>query len=136
MLRNDQIQAAIIAYLKNSSDITDSLSPNDADEIREDQWQSKNFTYPNIRVRLISNDFEAAQCDLHSVLFSCLAFSEATSSQQADEIAGIIGITLHERSFLSNTIAFTTTVTDLVPAIRSDLRTWRSEAIIKASVSG
>ena len=136
MLRNDQIQGAIIAYLKNLSDITDSLSPNDADEIREDQWQSKNFKYPNIRVRLISNDINPAQCDLHSVLFSCLAFSENTSSQQADEIAGIIGITLHERSFLSNTLAFTTTVTDLVPAIRSDLRTWRSEAIIKASVSG
>jgi hypothetical protein len=122
--------------LKNLSDITDSLSPNDADEIREDQWQSKNFTYPNIRLRLISNDIDMAQCDLHSVLFSCLCFSEEYSSQQADTIAGIIGITLHERSFLSNGIAFTTTVTDLVPAIRSDERTWRSEALIRASVSG
>jgi hypothetical protein len=136
VLRNDQIQAAIIAYLKNQSDITDSLSPNDADEIREDQWQSKNFTYPNIRLRLISNDMDMAQCDLHSVLFSCLCFSEEYSSQQADEIAGIIGITLHERSFVSNTIAFTTTVTDLVPAIRIGEQTWRSEAILNAKVSG
>ena len=135
MLRNDEIQAAIVSYLKNQSDITGELLKG-AEEIREDQWQSKDFTYPNIRVRLISNDPDSAQCNLHSVLFSCMAFSEEFSSQQADRIAGIIGITLHERSFLSSNIAFTTTVTDLVPAIRSDERTWRGEAIIKASVSG
>jgi len=135
VLRNDQIQAAIISYLKNTSDITDELSAG-AEEIREDQWQGKDFTYPNIRVRLITNNPEDVQCDLHSVLFSCLVFSESTSSQQADTIAGIIGITLHERSFVSNNIAFTTYVTDLVPAIRSDLRTWRSEAIMSARVSG
>ena len=134
MLRNDEIQAAIVAYIKNQSDITGELL--NTDEIREDQWQGKDFTYPNIRIRLISNDPDLAQCDLHSVLFSCMAFSEEYSSQQADRIAGIIGITLHERSFLSNTIAFTTTVTDLVPAIRSDAQTWRSEAILNAKVSG
>ena len=134
MLRNDEIQSAIVLYLKNLSDITDELLDND--EIREDQWQSKNFSYPNIRVRLISNDPDLAQCDLHSVLVSCMAFSEEYSSQQADRIAGIIGITLHERSFVSNSIAFTTTVTDLVPAIRMDERTWRSETILNAKVSG
>ena len=135
MLGNDEIQAAIVAYEKSLSDITSEL-PAGAEEIREDQWQGKDFTYPNIRVRLISNTPDMAQCNLHSVLFSCLVFSEDPSSQQADRIAGIIGITLHERSFLSNTIAFTTTVTDLVPAIRSDERTWRAEAIIRASASG
>ncbi len=135
MLGNDEIQAAYIAYLKNLSDITEEL-PAGSDEVREDQWQSKNFTYPNIRVRLISNTPDLAQCDLHSVLLSCLVFSEEYSSQQADRIAGIIGITLHERSFVSNSIAFTTTVTDLVPAIRSDAQTWRSEAMLNAKVSG
>jgi len=135
VLRNDQIQAAIISYLKNNSDITGEL-PAGATEIREDQWQGDEFTYPNIRVRLINNDPDMKQCDLHSVLFSCLVFSESTSSQQADTIAGIIGITLHERSFMSNNIAFSATVTDLVPAIRSDRRTWRSEAIMSARVSG
>ncbi len=135
MLGNDEIQAAYIAYLKNLSDITDEL-PAGSDEVREDQWQSKNFTYPNIRVRLISNTPDLAQCDLHSVLLSNMVFSEEYSSQQADKIAGIIGITLHERSFVSNGIAFTTTVTDLVPAIRSDAQTWRSETIMNAKVSG
>ena len=134
MLRNDEIQAAIVLYLKNLSDITDELLDND--EIREDQWQSKNFTYPNIRVRLISNTPDLAQCNLHSVLLSNMVFSEEYSSEQADRIAGIIGITLHERSFVSNGIAFTMTVTDLVPAIRSDAQTWRSEAIMNAKVSG
>ncbi len=135
MLGNDEIQAAYIAYLKNLSDITEEI-PAGSDEVREDQWQSKNFTYPNIRVRLISNDPDLAQCDLHSVLLSNMVFSEEYSSQQADKIAGIIGITLHERSFVSNGIAFTTTVTDLVPAIRCDAQTWRSEAIMNAKVSG
>jgi hypothetical protein len=134
VLRNDQIQAAWLIYTKLQSDITSELK--DTDELREDQWQSKNFTYPNIRLRLISNDPDVKQCNLHSVLGSFLVFSEETSSQQADRIAGIIGITFHERSFLSNGITFSTTVTDLVPAIRIGEQTWRSEAIIKASVSG
>jgi hypothetical protein len=135
MLRNDQIQEAIVSYLKTKSDITDELKDG-ADEIREDEWQGRDFTYANVRVRLISNEPQQMQCDLHSVLFSCMAFSEEASSQQADRIAGIINNTLHDQSFQSNNISFNARTTSLVPAIRIDERTWRAETILEASVSG
>jgi hypothetical protein len=135
VLRNDQIQAAIVSYLKGKSDVT-SLLANGAEEIREDQWQGREFKYPNVRVRLIENEPEEPNCDLHRVIFSCLVFSEDASSQQADTIAGIINNTLHGKSFSSNSISFSTRTTSLVPAIRSDERTWRAETILEARASG
>ena len=135
MLRNDEIQAAIVSYLKGKSDIT-TLLADGADEIREDQWQGRDFKYPNVRVRLIDNEPQDLQCDLHRVMFSCLVFSEQDSSQQADKIAGIINNTLHGTSFSSNSISFSTRTTSLVPAIRSELNLWRAETIMEAQVSG
>ena len=135
MLRNDQVQAAIVAYIKAQSTITAELKDG-ADEIREDNWQGREFTYPNIRVRLISNEPADPECNLHSVTLSFLVFSEDPSSQEADRIAGIINNTLHGRSFQSNNISFSMRTTSLVPAIRSDERTWRAETLIQASASG
>ena len=140
MLRNDQIQAAIVAYIKAQSDITNELvtaqNSNGADEVREDNWQGREFTYPNIRVRLITNEPADPECNLHSVTLSFLVFSEDPSSQEADRIAGIINNTLHGRSFQSNNISFSMRTTGLVPAIRSDERTWRAETLMQASASG
>ena len=135
MLRNDQIQEAWVAYLKSKADILAELDDND--EIREDMWQGSQFTYPNIRVRLISNTPEASRdCNFHSIVISTMAFSEDASSQQADRIAGIIMTILQDTQFTSNGIAFGVRTTDLVPAIRSDQRTWRSEAIMSIRASG
>ena len=140
MLRNDQVQAAIVAYIKAQSTITDELvtaqNSNGADEVREDNWQGREFTYPNIRVRLITNEPADPECNLHSVTLSFLVFSEDPSSQEADRIAGIINNTLHGRSFQSNNISFSLRTTSLVPAIRSDERTWRAETLMQASASG
>jgi hypothetical protein len=134
MLRNDQIQAAIVAYAKSKSDITSQLT--DTDEIREDFWQGRDFSYPNIRVRLISDTPQEPECNLHSVTLSFLVFSEEASSQQADRIAGIINNTLHGKSFSSNSISFSTRATNLIPAIRVSEKTWRAEALMEAVVSG
>ncbi len=135
MLRNDQIQAAWIAYLKTKSDILDELTDND--EIREDQYQSDKFTYPNIRVRIIDNiPQEGRDCNLHDIIISTMVFSEEASSQQADRIAGIIMDTLQDTQFVSNNITFGVRTTSLIPAIRSDQRTWRSEAVMSIRASG
>jgi hypothetical protein len=106
------------------------------DEVREDFWQGREFTYPNIRIRLISNTPADPECNLHSVTLSFMVFSEDPSSQEADEIAGIINNTLHGRSFQSNNISVSMRTTSLVPAIRSDNNTWRAETIMTASASG
>lgn len=141
VLRNDQIQAALVAYLKSKTAITNELVTVDgtalgADEIREDQWQGSEFDYPNIRVRLIGNSPLDDACNHSRITFSCMAFSETASSLQADRIAGIINTSLHDNSFTANNITFTCRLTNLIPAVRIDVRTWRSEALFQALASG
>ena len=133
MRRNDEIQAALIAWAKANTTITAEVG---ADEIREDQWQGDGFAYPNIRLRLISNNPLTPDCNYSTVSLSWLVFSEDNSSLEADRIAGIISNELHEKSFQSNNIAFMFNVTNLVPAIRSDRNTWRSEVIVNGVASG
>ena len=137
-IRNDQIQAGLISYLKGKTTITNLLddedNPNGADEIREDQWQGDDFYYPNVRVRLISN--KPFQECYHWIECGIQVFSEGASSLEADQISGIIATEFHPKGFTSNSLAFLVNVTNVIPAIRSDARTWRSEVLIHGVVSG
>jgi len=54
MLRNDQIQAAIIAKLKANNTIVALLDS--SAEIKEDQYQGTEYNYPAVRVQLNSNE--------------------------------------------------------------------------------
>lgn len=134
MLRNDQIQAALVAYLKANTTVTAEVP---AVEIREDQWQGRDFTYPNIRVRLISNTpLYAGDCNLHRVSLGILVFTEDASSLNADRIAGIIHSVLHDHHFNTSNITFSLRTTNLVPALRSNIQEWRSEILMSGIVSG
>jgi hypothetical protein len=137
-ISNDTIQAALVAYLKLRTTLTNKLVAcgSSASEIREDEWQGTNFVYPNVRVRMIDNSPMADSGCGQNISFSVMVFSEHASSLEAEEISGIIAKDFHGRSFSSNSIAFSTTVTNLVPAIRSDIRTWRSEVLMTGIVSG
>lgn len=139
MQRNDLIQSALVAYLKSKATILAELK--NTDEIREDQWQGKEFSYPNIRVRLISNIPLQNECDGSTVVASILVFSEEASSYQADRIAGIINQALcgtngKGKSFEYQSIRFSTFPQNLIPAIRQDTRTWRSEVLVTMTVNG
>ena len=141
MLRNDQIQAALVAYLKGrtniTTEVTHEVEGEDVIEVREDQWQGSDFSYPNIRVRLMpSEPFMAENCKYHRFGVAFQAFSQGESSLEVDRIAGIIGNELHERQFSSNSIAFSLRVSSLIPALRSDLYTWRSECVMQGIASG
>ena len=132
--RNNQIQAAIIARLKANATVTAEVI---ADEIREDQWQGTEFVYPNIRVKMISNKPEpASNCPQALVTLSVQVFSEDASSLEADDIAGIINGVLHATPFSSSGLLLSLRTTNLVPAIRSDTRTWKSEVLMAGTVSG
>lgn len=138
MRRNDEIQAALVSYLKSKTSITDLLTigGSSASEIREDQWKGVDFKYPAIRIRLISNVPINPQCNYSQVEISFMVFSEKQSSFEADKIAGIINDILNGHSFTSNGIAFTFTTTNLIPAIAQDETTWRSEVLTRATASG
>lgn len=131
-IRNDQIQAGIVSYLKGKSAIVAEVT---VVEIREDQWQGDEYIYPNVRVRLISNVPMGFPC-YHTFECGLQVYAEDASSQSADRISGIIANELHEKGFSSNSLAFITTVTNVMPAVRDDIRTWRSEVLIRGTVAG
>jgi len=132
MVHNNTVQKALVAYAKSKATILAKLD--DADEIREDQWQGREFSYPNIRVRITRN--EPNNSCHQDVEFSFQIFSEESSSKQADDICGTINDEFHDKSFSQSGVRFTGVICqNLSPAMRVDQRTWRSEAFFKAIVS-
>jgi hypothetical protein len=136
MLSNNDIQAALLSYLKSKSTITSEVTnPDGIIEIREDQWQGTDFDYPCIRIRLISNVPQTSECDKTNISVSFLVFTEDASSQNSDKIAGIINTILHDKQFTSNGISFYLRTTNLIPAIRSSTITWRSEILMNGTAN-
>jgi cytochrome c-type biogenesis protein CcmH/NrfG len=118
------------------ADATINAQLSSIDEIRADQWQGSDFIYPNIRVRLISNRPLNSNCNMTSITLGIQVYSEQDSEQEADRIAGIINNVLHGTSFIHSGIQIALTTTNLVPAIRSDARTWRSEVLMSGTAGG
>jgi hypothetical protein len=130
---NDVIQAALVSYLKGKATVTVEVT---SAEIREDQWQGTDFIYPNARIKMINNVPErGAACSRGKVDLSILVHTQDDSSRNADRIAGIINDVLHDIQFSSSDLNVHLVTTNLVPAIRSDVRTWRSEVRMSGSVS-
>ena len=136
MLRNDQIQAALIAKLKANTTIVAELAS--SADIKEDQYQGTEFNYPGVRVQLNSNEplTQDANCPHTRIGLSVLVFTEDDNSLEADRIAGIIHNELHAQQYTINGIAISLHTTNLIPAIRSDVRTWRSQILMSGIASG
>jgi len=133
--RVDEIKMGLIAYLKSKTAITSLLYNDDDDEIKEFMWQGTVANYPGVRLRINPPVVPFANCNIINFSASILVFSEKDSSAEADYIAGIIANTMRGTSFHSSGIAFTSRVTNVVPAIRQDERTWRSEVFLNGSAS-
>ena len=136
MKRNDEIQAALIAKLKANATIVAQLSS--VDEIKEDQYQSSIFNYPGVRLQLTDNAplSQDAECAHSRIGLSILIFSESDNSLEADRIAGIIHSELHSKQFSESGIAISLRTTNLIPAVKSDVRTWRSQVLMTGIASG
>ena len=55
---------------------------------------------------------------------------------QADRIAGIIQDELHDKPFSQGSLLIALRTDDLIPATRSNMRTWKSEVLMNGIVSG
>lgn len=136
MIAINLVQAAIVAHLKSKTALTSTLA--NANEIRENQWQGNDFAYPNVRVAMgEQNDLVAgSDCNVSVQSFSILCFSENPSSKEADTIVGLVKDVLRNISITKNGIHFSRIrCTGLIPAIRKDERTWRSEAMFRSIVT-
>lgn len=140
MIANNIVQASIISWLKSKLAITSLLVDNagvaHSDEIREVEWQGDTFSYPNIRVDLGTQTDVIAEnnCEIFNIDFSILVFSEMYSSKEANSILGVIAGLMNKKSITSGTVHFVRVICTLVPAIRRDERTWRSELICRSSI--
>lgn len=140
--RNDEIQTALVAILKSSNLVTGLLTTPDnatgANEIREDQWQGTEFDYPNVRIRMISNNplSDNLSCSFTDFSVSFMVFSQEASSKEADKLAGIIGILLSGKSFSYSGVSIHLKANNLIPAVRSDRNTWRAECLMQGTASG
>ena len=140
MIPNNTVQAAIISYLKSKPTIVALLVDNTgvahSDEIREVEWQGDTFSYPNIRVDLGTQEDAIAEnnCDISNITFSILVFSEMYSSKEANSMLGVIAGLMNKKSITSGGVHFVRVICTLVPAIRKDERTWRSELICRSSI--
>lgn len=138
MLTNEQIQEALVAYLKSKTAVTNLLVDTDgtslgATEIREDQWQGTEFSYPNIRVRMVNNNpvGDSDQCNASSFQVSIMTYSELASSHQSENISGIISTSLNAKTFEQGNLSIFLRVINLIPAVRSDRNVWRAECLMQ-----
>ena len=137
MLSNDDIQAALITYLKAQTTLVAFLAATSS--IKEDQWQGTQFVYPAYRLRLsvqtpLGVGGSGSNCPARLTI-TVAAYTEDASSKKADDMAGAANAALHEATFTRNNIRFAAIrSTGLVSAIRQDERTWRSEANFTAII--
>lgn len=134
LITNNEIQAAIVGWLKTRTLITNELI--DSEQVKEEQYQGTLSVYPAIRIRLISNKPENRQGCVQPITLGIQVYTEDASSQNCDRIAGIIGKELHSKQFSTSGFLFGMFITDLVPAYRRDAQTWMAEVLIKADVQG
>lgn len=141
ILRNDLIKGALIAYLKTLTTVTNKLVAygSSASEIREGQWKSDEFVYPNIRVRIIRNVPEDGDCDKASISASILVHTEDQSSATCDELSGIIATYFKGEQFSVNFSGSDYHISlgrvTLIPAISLGATVWRSEVVIEGYLS-
>ena len=135
MISNNEIQEALTTKLQAETLVLAELS--DTDEIRENQWQGTTFSYPAIRINMIRNHpLENSDCNQTNISVGLQVFSEDASSMQADRIAGIIQDELHDKPFSQGGLLIALWTDDLIPATRSNMRTWKSEVLMNGIVSG
>jgi hypothetical protein len=135
MISDNLLQADIITRI--ISIVTGSIyasiatGTSDIGGVRELQYQSDLFIYPNIRVDLESNEYvfdEQERCQLQYVEFSVYVFSEQRSSKECSQIKGMLATALVGLGFHGANAKYTRLrLVDNVPAVRESELIWRSQ---------
>lgn len=101
MISNDVLKADLVAALKGYSTLTDLLVRNDGmggvGNVKESQYAGTQFYYPAVRVRINRQIAltDRGPCDHARLSFSIRVLTEGASSQDCDQIAGVVNSFLH-----------------------------------------
>lgn len=100
MISPELIQAGIIAHLKADTTLVAWLTGFSAgSEIRENQWQGRQFVYPAVRVDLLPQTEPGNPPCYSQVLFNVFAFAEGDSSKDAAILSGMLDTALLRKKF-------------------------------------
>lgn len=130
------IQAALISYLKSMTTLVTALK-NDPTRIKEYFWQGENFVYPAVRLQLgIAKADGEPNCGKWILPFYVMCFSEQKSSIEASQLASIVALIHGVEPGTLNGVKFVRFYVDqIIPAVREDELTWRSEVVVHSTIN-
>jgi hypothetical protein len=142
MISNDVLKADLVAALKGHATLTDLLVRQDgeggAENVKESQYAGTVFTYPAVRVRINRQIFipERGPCDHARLSFSIRVLTEGASSQECDQIAGVVNNFLHgnPRFLQGNGWSTNLRSSGLEAAIRTGEKAWMAVANFEGTV--
>lgn len=122
----NDVQASMYAYLKTKSSVTSLLD--NANQIKENQWQGTDFLYPAIR---ISVDFYPSvnRCQERAEVH-IRVLSEEKSSDETSRITGAIQNVLHRKPFSFLGVNFFSVIVDRVTHPERSIYAWESELVV------
>ncbi len=141
MIASDDLQASIITRLKANTALIAFLTTYAAqNEVRETQWQGAAFVYPAVRVSIgTQNPIGDGVCYLTNseVTFTVHSFSESDSSQQADDLAGLVNTALMGGRLAGTGFGSLVIQSDgLVHAVRTVGRVWQAQGLYRTFIYG
>lgn len=141
MISNDLIQAAIISHLKADTTLVDWLTALSAgEEIRETQWQGVQFGYPAVRVQIgtqMPGGNGPCYVTTGETPFTVLSFSEHDSSQQADQLMGLVEDALLGNHLSGSGFRTGPVLSDgLIKATRTGERLWQAVGLFRMQLYG
>lgn len=138
MIDNDLIQAAIVAKLKADTLLTAWLAGlSSASEIRESQYQSGEFQYPNVRVELGTQIEEGNPPCYSTIPFTVYSYSEKDSSREANQLAGYVNDALLRKQVSGSGWHSQLIISDgSIAARRVSERVWQAVNLYRMNVYG
>jgi hypothetical protein len=132
----EQVQAGLITYLKSITALITALG--NASQIKEYFWQGQDFVYPGVRLQMgiAKPASPEPRCAWWNQPFYVLCFSEQKSSKQCSQLASIVATMHGFQPGKINGVDFNMLYVDqIVPPIRQDELTWRSEVIAHSTIN-
>lgn len=138
MIDNDLLQAAVVAKLKANSALTTWLAARStAGEIREGQFQGREFEYPSVRVELGTQIEDGNPPCFSTLPFTIYAYSEKDSSQEANQLAGLVADALLRQNVSGSGWHSQLIISDgQIAARRVSERVWQAASLYRMNVYG
>lgn len=138
MIDNNLVQAVLVSKLKADTALSAWLAALGAGgEIREAQYQSRDFLYPNVRLEIGTQIEEGNPPCYSTIPFTVYSYSEKDSSKEANELAGYVNDALIRRAVDGTGWHSGLIITDgAIAARRVTERVWQAVNLYRMNIYG